>query len=64
MIVHPQRHLNDLLKNFSSAMMITRSGDKSMHGRPMSIAEIGEGCSGDASQIPGSRLRLISRQPI
>ncbi len=64
MIVHPQRHLNDLLKNFSTAMMITRSGDKSMHGRPMSIAEIGEG--GElyfATSLDSGKLRDIELDP-
>jgi general stress protein 26 len=64
MIVHPQRHLNDLLKSFSTAMMITRSGDRLMHGRPMSIAEIGE--DGElyfATSLDSGNLRDIEHDP-
>lgn len=64
MTVHPQRHLNDLLKKFSTAMMITRSGDRSIHGRPMSIAEIGE--DGElyfASSLDSGKLRDIELDP-
>jgi general stress protein 26 len=64
MIVHPQRHLNDLLKNFSTAMMITRSGDRSMHGRPMSIAEIGgDGGLYFATSLDSGKLRDIELDP-
>lgn len=64
MIVHPQRHLNDLLENFSTAMLITRSGDRSIHGRPMSVAEISE--DGDlcfATSLDSGKLRDIELDP-
>jgi general stress protein 26 len=64
MIVHPQRHLNDLLKNFSTAMMITRSGGRSVHGRPMSVADIGEdGTLYFATSLDSGKLRDIELDP-
>jgi len=33
-------HLYDLLKDFDTAMLITRSSDGEMHGRPMAVAEL------------------------
>jgi general stress protein 26 len=64
MIVHPQRHLNNLLKNFSTAMMITRSGDRLMHGQPMSIAEIGgDGRLCFATSLDSGKLRDIELDP-
>lgn len=60
----PKRHLVDLLKGFSTAMMITTSGDRSMHARPMAIAEIGE--DGElyfATSLDSGKLRDISINP-
>ncbi len=33
-------HLYDLLKDFDTAMLITRSGEGHMHARPMAVAEL------------------------
>lgn len=64
MNVHPQRHLNDLLKSFSTAMMITRSGDRSIHGRPMHIAEISkDGELYFATSLDSGKLRDIENDP-
>ncbi len=60
----PKRHLVDLLKGFSTAMMITTSGDRSMHARPMAIAEIGD--DGElyfATSLDSGKLRDISINP-
>ena len=35
-----QKHLYDLLKDFDTAMLVTRSADGHMHSRPMAIAEL------------------------
>jgi len=35
-----QKHLYELLKDFSTAMLVTHSPDGHMHGRPMAIAEM------------------------
>jgi general stress protein 26 len=35
-----QQHLYDLLKDFDTAMLVTRSADGHMHSRPMAIAEL------------------------
>ncbi len=60
MTLHPQRHLNELLKNFSTAMMVTRAGDRSIHARPMHIAEISEdGNLYFATSLESSKLRDI-----
>ncbi len=60
----PKRYLVDLLKGFSTAMMITTSGDRSMHARPMAIAEIGD--DGElyfATSLDSGKLRDISINP-
>src|SRR4029453_1886279 len=36
-----QKHLYDLLKDFDTAMLVTRSADGHMHSRPMAIAALG-----------------------
>lgn len=36
----PQKHLYDLLKDFDTAMLVTRSRDGHMHARPMAVAEL------------------------
>jgi len=36
----PQRHLYDLLKDFDTAMLVTRSQGGHMHARPMAVAEL------------------------
>lgn len=60
----PKRYLVDLLKGFSTAMMITTSGDRSMHARPMAIAEIGEdGTLYFATSLDSGKLRDISINP-
>ncbi len=33
-------HLYDLLKDFDTAMLITRAGDGHLHARPMAVAEL------------------------
>jgi general stress protein 26 len=35
-----KHHLKDLLKEFDTAMMITRTGKGSLHARPMRVADI------------------------
>ncbi|MBC8118428.1 MAG: pyridoxamine 5'-phosphate oxidase family protein [Burkholderiaceae bacterium] len=35
-----REHLYDLLKDFNTAMLVTRSPDGHMHARPMAIAEL------------------------
>ena len=35
-----REHLYDLLKDFDTAMLVTRSDDGHMHGRPMAVAEL------------------------
>lgn len=37
-----ERHFFDLLREFDTATVITRARTGSLHGRPMSIAEVGE----------------------
>ncbi|HEX6993153.1 MAG TPA: pyridoxamine 5'-phosphate oxidase family protein [Gammaproteobacteria bacterium] len=36
----PQQHLYDMLKDFDTAMLVTRSRDGQMHARPMAVAEL------------------------
>lgn len=36
----PQQHLYELLKDFDTAMLVTRSADGNMHARPMAVAEL------------------------
>jgi general stress protein 26 len=35
-----REHLYDLLKDFDTAMLVTRSADGHMHARPMAVAEM------------------------
>lgn len=35
-----REHLYDLLKDFDTAMLVTRSADGHMHSRPMAVAEM------------------------
>ncbi len=64
MTIEPQRHLKDLLSDFSTAMMITRSSDNSIHARPMSIAEMGEdGMLYFATSLDSGKLRQIEADP-
>ncbi|HWB80310.1 MAG TPA: pyridoxamine 5'-phosphate oxidase family protein [Nannocystaceae bacterium] len=35
-------HLIEILKDFNSAMLVTRSADGQLHGRPMGVAEVGD----------------------
>lgn len=37
-----REHLYDLLKDFDTAMLVTRSNDGHMHSRPMAVAEMRE----------------------
>lgn len=39
---NPREHLIELMKDFDTAMLVTRSMAGGMHGRPMDIAEITE----------------------
>lgn len=45
MISTPERreHLYELLKDFDTAMLLTRTSDGHMHGRPMAVAELRPG---------------------
>lgn len=36
----PQEHLYEMLKDFDTAMLVTRSADGRMHARPMAVAEL------------------------
>ena len=36
----PREHLLDILEDFDTAMLVTRSPDGRLHGRPMDIAEV------------------------
>ena len=38
-----EKHLYDLLKNFSTAMLASRTPDNSLHARPMAVAELTPG---------------------
>ncbi len=38
--VNEREHLYDLLKDFDTAMLVTRSADGHMHSRPMAIAQM------------------------
>lgn len=35
-----REHLYDLLKDFDTAMLVTKSADGHMHARPMAVAEL------------------------
>ncbi len=35
-----KQHLYELLKDFDTAMLVTRSADGQMHGRPMAVAQL------------------------
>jgi general stress protein 26 len=35
-----QKHLYDLIKDFNTAMLVTRAGNGGMHGRPMRVAQL------------------------
>ena len=37
-----ERHLNDLLKGFDTAMLVTRGTGGSIHARPMGVADIND----------------------
>jgi general stress protein 26 len=64
MTERPRRHLIELLKGFSTAMMITSSGDRSIHARPMAIAEIGaDGELYFATSLDSGKLRDIEANP-
>lgn len=39
MPIDTQKHLYDILEDFRTAMLVTRSGDK-LHARPMAVAEM------------------------
>jgi general stress protein 26 len=38
--VDTQKHLYDLIKDFDTAMLVTRAGHGGMHGRPMRVAQL------------------------
>ena len=38
-----QKHLYDLIKDFKTAMLVTRAGTGGLHARPMAVAEIKPG---------------------
>jgi general stress protein 26 len=64
MTTEPRRHLKDLLEGFSTAMMITRSSDHSIHARPMAIAEIdADGMLYFATSLDSGKLREIEADP-
>ncbi|MFN0194847.1 MAG: pyridoxamine 5'-phosphate oxidase family protein [Aestuariivirga sp.] len=57
-----QRHLNDLLKGFDTAMLITRGPDGGIRSRPMGVAEIND--AGDlyfASSAESAKVREIKK---
>jgi len=47
----PQKHLYEMLKDFDTAMLVTRSRDGRMHARPMAVAELEP--NGDAYFVTG-----------
>jgi general stress protein 26 len=64
MTTDPRRHLKDLLEGFSTAMMITRSSDHSIHARPMAIADIdADGMLYFATSLDSGKLREIEADP-
>ncbi len=40
MSAEPQKHLYDMLKDFSTAMLVSREPDGALHARPMAVAEL------------------------
>lgn len=38
--MNTQKHLYDLIKDFSTAMLVTHSASGGMHGRPMRVAQL------------------------
>jgi general stress protein 26 len=61
---HPQRHLKDLIEDFSTAMMITRLSDNSVHARPMAIAGMDDdGTLYFATSNDSGKLREIEADP-
>lgn len=47
----PRNHLYEMLKDFDTAMLVTRSEDGHMHARPMAVAELEPGA--DAYFVTG-----------
>ena len=64
MTIHPERHLKDLIADFSTAMMITHLNDNSVHARPMAIADMDvDGSLYFATSIDSGKLREIEADP-
>ena len=65
METEPQTHLYELLKNFSTAMLISHRPDGNLHSRPMAIAELQPGAHAyfvtDASSPKVSEIRKDPR---
>jgi general stress protein 26 len=57
-----QKKLNELLHGFRDAMLVTHADDGSIHGRPMSLAEIeGDSDVWFATQIESPKVNEIKR---
>ena len=64
MTTTPQRHLKDLMEDFSTAMLITHLNDHSVHARPMAIAHHDEdGSLYFATSVDSAKLREIEADP-
>jgi len=59
-----QEHLYELLKEFDTAMLITRGGDHGMHARPMRVAELRPGADAYfVTSIDSPKVAEIERDP-
>ena len=60
----PQRHLKDLMEDFSTAMLLTHLNDHSVHARPMAVAHRDDdGSLYFATSTDSAKLREIEANP-
>lgn len=59
-----QKHLYDLLKDFSTAMLVTHRSSGYMHARPMAVAQLRPDASAYfATSIDSPKIREIEKDP-
>lgn len=61
---NPQEHLYNLLKDFPTAMLVSRAEDGAMHARPMAVAELQPDADAYfATRIDSPKVDEILRSP-
>lgn len=60
----PKEHLYDLLKDFSTAMLVTSTADGTLHSRPMHVAELNKDADTHfVTSLDSPKIKEIENRP-